>query len=109
MRSVPQLEGLKAKAGNGTADFADFADNKKAPRYSRPSIMPTRVRHAHGVSFNRLGEQGVALVVTLIMLSVITFMAIAFLVLSRGERTSVATATDQSLARLAADNALERV
>jgi hypothetical protein len=53
-------------------------------------------------------ERGVALVITLIMLSVITFMAIAFLVLSRGERTSVGTATDQSLARLAADNALER-
>jgi hypothetical protein len=43
------------------------------------------------------------------MLSVITFMAIAFLVLSRGERTSVGTATDQSIARLAAENALERV
>ncbi len=54
-------------------------------------------------------ERGVALVITLIMLSVITFMAIAFLVLSRGERTSVSTATDQSIARLAADNALERV
>ena len=55
------------------------------------------------------GQRGVALVITLIMLSVITFMAIAFLVLSRGERTSVSTATDQSIARLAADNALERV
>jgi hypothetical protein len=53
-------------------------------------------------------ERGVALVITLIMLSVITFMAIAFLVLSRGERTSVSTATDQSIARLAADNGLER-
>jgi hypothetical protein len=42
------------------------------------------------------------------MLAVITFMAIAFLVISRGERSSVGTATDQSLARLAADNALER-
>src|SRR6516165_12658097 len=54
-------------------------------------------------------SSGVALVITLIMLAVITFMAIAFLVLSRGERSSVGTATDQSLARLAADNALERV
>ena len=35
---------------------------------------------------------------------------LAFLVLSRGERTSVSTATDQSIARLfAADNALGRV
>jgi len=42
------------------------------------------------------------------MLSVITFMAIAFLVLSRGERTSTGTATDQSIARLAMNNGLER-
>lgn len=53
-------------------------------------------------------ENGVVLVITLIMLSVITFMAIAFLVLSRGERSSTSTATDQSLALLAANNALER-
>src|SRR5690348_10945103 len=54
------------------------------------------------------GERGIALVITLIMLAVITFMAIAFLVLSRGERTSTATATDQTIARLAANTALER-
>src|SRR5512145_1245165 len=53
-------------------------------------------------------QSGVALVITLIMLSVITFMAIAFLVLSRAERGSVATSTDQMTARAAADAALER-
>src|SRR6266851_4377149 len=67
----------------------------------RPSALDPRLPSASR-------ERGVALVITLIMLSVITFMAIAFLVLSRGERTSVGTATDQSLARLGADNALER-
>src|SRR6185369_13499130 len=98
MRSVQQFEGLKAKAENETADFAD---NKTNPPYlpsAVPSVRPTRVQHALGLSSSRLGQQGVALVVTLIMLSVITFMAIAFLVLSRGERSSVTTATDQSLA-----------
>src|SRR5258708_6834291 len=68
----------------------------------RPSALDPRLPCASR-------ERGVALVITLIMLSVITFMAIAFLVLSRGERTSVGTATDQSIARLGADNALERV
>ncbi|HYG35121.1 MAG TPA: hypothetical protein VEC99_10075, partial [Clostridia bacterium] len=53
-------------------------------------------------------QRGVALVITLILLSVITFMAIAFLVLTRGQRLSVASSTDQSLARLAADTAQER-
>jgi hypothetical protein len=51
---------------------------------------------------------GVALVVTLIMLSVITFMAIALLVLSRAEHGSVATETEQTQARLAAEYGLQR-
>lgn len=51
-------------------------------------------------------ERGVALIVTLILLSVITFMAIAFLVLSRAERGAVSTSTDQMVARAGADHAL---
>jgi len=51
---------------------------------------------------------GVALVITLIMLSVITFMAVTFLVLSNRERGSVSTATDQVTVQFAADTALER-
>ena len=43
------------------------------------------------------------------MLSVITFMAVTFLVLSHRERGAVVTTTDQTTARLAADSALERV
>src|SRR5208282_153992 len=53
-------------------------------------------------------QSGVALVITLILLSVITFMAVTFLVLSYGERGSVATQTDLTVARLAADTALQR-
>jgi len=57
---------------------------------------------------SRRSQRGVALVVTLILLSVITFMTITFLVISRREKGSVTTTTDQNIARLAADAALER-
>lgn len=53
-------------------------------------------------------RQGVALVVTVIMLSVITFLAVAFLVLTRREKGAVTTSADQVRARLAAEYALER-
>jgi hypothetical protein len=51
-------------------------------------------------------QRGVALVITLILLSVVTFMAITFLALSRRERSAVTTVTDTASARLAADAAL---
>ena len=51
-------------------------------------------------------RQGVALIITLILLSVVTFMAITFLALSRRERSAVTTVTDTASARLAADTAL---
>lgn len=49
-----------------------------------------------------------ALVISLILLAVITFMAVTFLVLSRSEKGAVTTNTDQTLARLAADTGLQR-
>ena len=54
-------------------------------------------------------RNGVALVITLIMLSIITFMAVTFLVLSQRERSSVNGDTDQKTARNASDAALARV
>jgi hypothetical protein len=51
-------------------------------------------------------RRGVALVITLIMLSVTLIMALAFMALSRRERSSVSTTTDTAAARLAADAAL---
>ena len=54
----------------------------------------------------RHSQQGIALVITLILLSVITFLAITFLILSRREHGSVATTTDQQTAKFAADAAL---
>ncbi len=47
-----------------------------------------------------------ALIITIILLGVVTFMAIAFLALSRRERGAVTTVTDTTSARLAADAAL---
>ena len=57
----------------------------------------------------RHAQQGIALVMTLIMLTVISFLAITFLSVSRRERGSVTTARDQTVARLAADAAVARV
>src|SRR5512133_2592581 len=55
----------------------------------------------------RSSERGMALVITLILLAVITFMAVTFLVISRSERGAVTTTTDATIARLGADSALE--
>ncbi len=57
---------------------------------------------------NRFSQRGVALVTTLIMLSVVTFMAVFFLTVSRRERSSVTVSADYTDARYMADMALER-
>lgn len=51
-------------------------------------------------------QRGIALVITLILLSVTLVMAVAFLALSRRDRSAVGTTTDTAAARLAADSAL---
>jgi hypothetical protein len=56
----------------------------------------------------RPAQRGIALVITLIMLSVITFMTVTFLVLSQRERGQVTTTTDQLTAKQTAESALER-
>jgi hypothetical protein len=56
----------------------------------------------------RARSKGVALVVTLLMLSVITFMAVAFLAVSRRERASVTGSLNQADAQTMADAALAR-
>jgi hypothetical protein len=53
-------------------------------------------------------RRGVALVITLIMLSVVTITAIAFLSVARRERSAVQAAGEQADARIAADAALNR-
>ena len=54
-------------------------------------------------------RDGVALVITLIMLSIITFMAVTFLVLSQRERSATNGTTDLKIARNANDAAFARV
>jgi hypothetical protein len=51
-------------------------------------------------------RSGIALIITLILLSVTLVMALAFLAISRRESSSVVTAADTAAARLAADSAL---
>ena len=51
-------------------------------------------------------QRAVALIITLILLYVVTFMAVTFLTLSRRERGAVTTVTDAAGARYAADAAL---
>ncbi len=57
---------------------------------------------------NRRSEKGIALVITLIMLSVVTFMAIVFLAVTRRERGAVSMASDRTGAQLMAEAALAR-
>src|SRR6266403_2175860 len=54
-------------------------------------------------------ERGIALVITLILLAIITFLAITLLVVTRSEKGTVGVKADQTTATLAADAALERV
>jgi hypothetical protein len=56
----------------------------------------------------RHSENGIALIITLILLSVTLVMALAFLAISNRERSSVTTAADTTTARLAADDALAK-
>jgi hypothetical protein len=53
-------------------------------------------------------ERGVALVITLILLSIITFMAIAFLVISRHASEAVTSVTQQAIATQAANSAVQQ-
>src|ERR1035441_3289042 len=66
-----------------------------------PHIPHSALRTPHS-------QRAVALVITLVLLSVITFMAVTFLVVSRAQHGAVATETDQQTARFAADTARER-
>ncbi len=61
-------------------------------------------RYFSGVS----SERGVALVITLLMLSVITFLAVAFLAMTRRDRAQVTATFDVDAARNMSDDALNR-
>src|SRR5260221_600044 len=82
---------------------------QNARSLTRQSPSAIRDFHApHSAFRTPHSESGIALVITLILLSVITFMAVTFLVVSRRERGAVTTMTDQANATFAADAAVER-
>jgi hypothetical protein len=97
-----------AEGGN----FSCHAENLDKPGYLRasprsPRLCVEKASRSQPSTLNpQPSQRGVALVITLILLSVVTFMAITFLALSRRERSAVTTVTDTASARLAADAAL---
>src|SRR5688572_23064685 len=54
-------------------------------------------------------QNGIALVITLVMLAIVTVMAIVFLAVTRRERSSVKVTEETAIAKDMADSALERV
>jgi hypothetical protein len=62
----------------------------------------------HSSLITHHSQKGIALVITLILLSVTLVMALAFLAISNRERKAVATVTDTAMARLAAETALAK-
>ena len=71
--------------------------------------MKTRRFTIYDLRFTRAGrERGIALIITLILLSVTLVMAIAFLAISRRQSTSVSTYADSATAKYAADAALAK-
>jgi hypothetical protein len=88
----------------GTRPYLGITPRGRPPRTpqssgpcGRPPVFTIMKRHS---------QQGVALIITLILLAVVTVMAVAFLASSRRERGAVTTTTDTASARLAADAAL---
>ena len=64
--------------------------------------------HLHSSPTRRRGLEAVALVITLLMLSVITFLAIAFLAMSRSNRAAVSASLDVATARAMSEAAQGR-
>ena len=101
---------LRRRLPSRARDLSEFTICKKSAKF----VVPNRqslARHAsrithHASRFTPHSQRAVALIITLILLSVVTFMAVTFLALSRRERGAVATVTDTAGARLAADAAL---
>ncbi|HEY1662292.1 MAG TPA: hypothetical protein VGI03_07725 [Verrucomicrobiae bacterium] len=67
---------------------------------------PICKKPAASAAFIRRSERGIALIITLILLSVTLVMAVAFLAISNRERASVTTTTDTANSRFATDAAL---
>ena len=87
---------LAARVAASRQSAAAVHQNKRQQR--RSAERPLR----HGY------QRGVALVVTLLMLSIITVVTVAFLALSQRERAAVGQSTMQTVAEMATETARER-
>jgi hypothetical protein len=99
--NVPNHRGSRREPAHSDLSGLTSAATGFAPRAARldSGFQPS--------TFNsQPSQRGIALVITLILLSVTLVMAIAFLAISRRERNSVTTTTDTATAKLAADSAL---
>src|SRR5207245_516698 len=90
---------------------------QQLPEYSKTakpscgafSLAENRIRvHPCSSVVSSLCQRGVALVITLIMLSVITVVAVTFLALSRRERSSITQTLNLTDDKAMNDTALER-
>src|SRR5436305_1222854 len=109
----PSLVDAKCAAPDGTPILFASDSTKMPPRWGcRWQMAGGRRQMADlrsQISDRRSGRRrGVALVVTLIMLSVITVVAVTFLAMSRRERSSVTQTLNSTDAKTMADAALER-
>lgn len=109
LAGVPPTSRAQRNAANSAVCVRNRGPRRDRDRGGRAPRAPTnRDGGRRGGVLNRSPEAGVALVITLIMLAVITFMAVTFLVLSRREKGQVTTTTDQAVATFAMQAAMNR-
>jgi hypothetical protein len=111
----PSPGGDLSRLGNGERNLSRYSGTKVAQQpseWARASQrrgeggLTSKANSRKSQIVNHKSQQGVALVITLILLAVTLVMAIAFLAISRRERNSVTTVTMQFTARDAVDAAL---
>jgi len=97
---IGEIGGL---ASSGEAGQASPTGEGAGWMHARARALPAQ---PHGCE--SAGRRGIALVVTLLMLSVITFLAVSFLVLTRAQRTTATVVLDEAGARTMSEAALAR-
>ena len=97
----PSLLGSRRVPLNGSRRREE-ADSSSLQRNPPPHVG------GYGKAVHCQSRRGIALVITLILLAIITTLAIAFLGLTRGETKSVDAMNRTTDAEMAADSALER-
>ena len=91
-------------AACSTFSAAPAATEGAAVSRFSPAGLPSNLK----LKTSNSAERGVALIITLIFLAIITFMAVTFLVLSRHASEAVTTVTQQAISQQAAQSAVEQ-